>query len=528
MKNYSTFCQALFGTGVALAALCLTPCTATASAVITIVNGNAPGVGFNDPTPVAPVGGNTGLTLGQQRLIAFQYAASIWGASLDSSVVIRILATFEALGCNSTSAVLGSAGATEIFSDFTGAKFPNTWYPKALANRLSGADLDPTTADIQARFNVNLGNSGCLTGIGWYYGLDDNHGPNIDLVTVLLHEFAHGLGFQQFANTSTGIEIGGRTDVYARNILDLTTGKTWDQMSNAERVASAINTERVVWKGPEVTSATGCALSPGTPSLVIHSPGSVAGLYPVGSASFGPQLSSPGVTSTLALAAPDDGCAALANLSGKIAVIDRGTCTFVVKVKNAQNAGAIAAIIVDNVAGSPPADLGGADPTIVIPSVRITLSDGNALKAAMAAGSVVATLGVDLSVRAGADPLGRALLYTPNPVQSGSTISHWDTSAFPNQLMEPAINADRTHNVGDPVDLTLALMRDIGWFPGWGFTKYDLNQDGRVNLTDYTLLMAAIRSHSTNPAYDLNCDGKVDISDARWLVLRFTNPGGTP
>ena len=58
---------------------------AYAAMTITIVNGNAAGVGFNDPTPVAPVGGNPGTTLGQQRLNAFQYAASIWGATLDSA-----------------------------------------------------------------------------------------------------------------------------------------------------------------------------------------------------------------------------------------------------------------------------------------------------------------------------------------------------------------------------------------------------------------------------------------------------------
>ena len=57
------------------------------------------------------------------------------------------------------------------------------------------------------------------------------------------------------------------------------------------------------------------------------------------------------------------------------------------------------------------------------------------------------------------------LLYTPNPVQQGSTISHWDTIAFPNQLMEPAINADLTHSVQPPQDLTLPLLRDVGWFP---------------------------------------------------------------
>src|SRR5262249_11785193 len=54
--------------------------TARAQAAIIVVdNFDAPGGGFNDATPAAPVGGNTGTTLGQQRLNAVQYAADIWG-----------------------------------------------------------------------------------------------------------------------------------------------------------------------------------------------------------------------------------------------------------------------------------------------------------------------------------------------------------------------------------------------------------------------------------------------------------------
>ena len=76
----------------------LVPAAATAGpAQFVIVNINAPGIGFNDPTPAAPVGGNTGTTLGEQRLIAFTHAASIWSARLDSAVPIRIRAQFTSL-----------------------------------------------------------------------------------------------------------------------------------------------------------------------------------------------------------------------------------------------------------------------------------------------------------------------------------------------------------------------------------------------------------------------------------------------
>src|SRR3954469_21442281 len=87
---------------------------AFATANIVIVNTNASGVGFNDPTPAAPVGGNTGTTVGQQRLLAFQYAASIWGWILDSPVTVYIQSSFQPLTCTATSAVLGSAGAIQV------------------------------------------------------------------------------------------------------------------------------------------------------------------------------------------------------------------------------------------------------------------------------------------------------------------------------------------------------------------------------------------------------------------------------
>jgi hypothetical protein len=66
-------------------------------------------------------------------------------------------------------------------------------------------------------------------------------------------------------------------------------------------------------------------------------------------------------------------------------------------------------------------------------------------------------------VLTGADRSGRVLMYTPNPLVSGSSVSHYDTIAFPNLLMEPNINGDLTHNVEPPWDLTLPLLKDIGW-----------------------------------------------------------------
>jgi len=325
--------------------------------------------------------------------------------------------------------------------------------------------------DLVAFFNTDLDNPVCLGPSGWYYGLDNNHGTNFDLIAVLLHEFGHGLGFANFASEISGTLLAGRPDIFTFYSLDTTTGKYWSEMTNAERQKSAKNTDHVVWDGINVTAEVPNVLSPGTPLLTVNSPASL-GSYRIGAAAFGPLLTSPGITGNLVLAldganasgpSTTDGCTPLTNagaVAGNIALLDRGTCGFTVKVKNAQDAAAVAVVVADNVAGSPPPGLGGADPTVVIPAARVTLANGNALKAALGAGTVNVTLGVNPNVLAGADPQGRAQLYAPDPVISGSSISHWDPIAFPNLLMEPSINADLSHGV----DLTLQQFTDIGWF----------------------------------------------------------------
>ena len=496
-----------------------------ANSTVTVINANGPGVGFNDPTPAAPIGGNTGTTVGQQRLIAFQRAANLWAARLDSAVEIRIIAVFQALTCTATTAVLGSAGTIFIFRDFPGEVLPGTWHHSALADKRAGFELNPDpflgvtpAPDIIARFNVNLGQPTCLVGNTWYYGLDANEGPNqIDLVAVVLHELGHGVGFSGFPSVTTGAQPENRSDVYSMNLLDTTTGKSWDAMSNAERVASAINSRHLVWTGPQVHADAPHVLQAGTPVLQLTAPAAIAGVYPVGTATFGPPLTAAGVVgqAAQALDAADvagplttDACSAITNpgaVAGRIALVDRGTCGFTIKVKNAQNAGAIAVIVVDSVAGGPPPGLGGTDLTITIPSVRITLADGNAIKAQLAVG-VFAELELDPTLLSGADSLGRVYVNAPNPVQPGSSVSHWDPLTSRNQLMEPAINPDLTHSLVPPQDLTLSLLRDIGWYPDADVDGF-ADDDDECDASDLrsTIFVAGVNTGIPNLMFTNGC-----------------------
>ena len=72
-------------------------------------------------------------------------------------------------------------------------------------------------------------------------------------------------------------------------------------------------------------------------------------------------------------------------------------------------------------------------------------------------------INVGILSEAGADYGNRLYLWTPNPVQPGSSVSHYDRSAKRNLLMEPNISDDLTSSVNAPQDLTFELLRDIGW-----------------------------------------------------------------
>ncbi len=435
--------------------------SAAFAATITIVNNDGAGEGFNDPTVVAPVGGNPGTTVGAQRLYVFQYAANIWGSILPSSVVIQVRSAFNPLTCTATSATLGSAGPTTIHRDFAGAPFAGTWYYQSLANRLNGTDLSAANPDINATFSSSLDGGTCLGGQTWYYGTDGLEGTKVELLPVVLHEIGHGLGFSTQTSGTTGNFNGGFPTVFDRFLYDNVTGSNWASITATQRIASAIAVDKLAWNGAAVSYGAATFLS-ARPRMLVTAPGSIAGTYVANVAAFGPQSYSVSGQVVLAddgVAPNSDGCTGLVNagaIAGKIALIDRGTCAFTLKAAAAQAAGAIGVIIANNVAGA--ISPGGADPSITIPVVGISLADGNALKANLGSG-VVVTLDFDPTLKAGSDIAGRPLMYTPNPFQSGSSVSHFDVSLTPNALMEPAINNSLSSNV----DLTKNAFVDIGW-----------------------------------------------------------------
>ncbi|ANF49417.1 metalloprotease [Chryseobacterium glaciei] len=114
-----------------------------------------------------------------------------------------------------------------------------------------------------------------------------------------------------------------------------------------------------------------------------------------GTAQFGQALTATGVTGNVQLSSVLDGCTPLPanSLVEKIGLVERGTCSFVVKTKNLQDAGALAAIIYNNTAnGSTIGNMSGVDATVTIPSVLITNAEGEYIKTQLASGAVNVTL----------------------------------------------------------------------------------------------------------------------------------------
>jgi hypothetical protein len=291
-------------------------------------------------------------------------------------VQINVIASFDSMGGSQFSAILGSAGATSVIRDFPGAPLTNTWYPIALANALAGSDLNGSTPEIQAVFNSDVDNSSVLGSTDWYYGLDGNPGNDIDLLTVVLHELAHGLGFSSLVNLNTGALPSGFPDAYTFYLeYDGANPPDLASMTNTERLTAIRSAPNLRWAGVNVISESG-------------------------------------------------------NLT---------------------------------------ADVG---------------------------------------------PGGYVQMYAPNPVEPGSSVSHFNSTLFPNELMEPAYTGPN-HDIG----LTVSLLEDIGWMTS-------LNQNQQFTLTVTKSGRGSGTVTSSPPG--INCGNDCSENYQSNIVITLTataNPG---
>ncbi len=173
--------------------------------------------------------------------------------------------------------------------------------------------------------------------------------------------------------------------VYDFYVLDNQTGKHFDQMTKAERRLSMENGPDVVWDGANVMAES--AEWAKLPSVEVLFPGG-GGEFEAQAASFGaPVFGDNAVlpTGIVAIANPVRACTAIADVTGKIVLIERNDCPFIDKYENALAAGAIAVIVYNsaNPSSGGPEDLvamaGDSDNTTV-PAVFLRRSDGLELR----------------------------------------------------------------------------------------------------------------------------------------------------
>ena len=205
---------------------------------------------------------------------------------------------------------------------------------------------------------------------------------NLFFLTNVCHDIFYRHGFDESAGNF-------QTNNYGRG------GSGGDAIMADAQDAASLNNASFSSPPDGTTPRMEMGLATSATSLEVTAPSSITGALPTLAAAFGPSVAGT-LTGAVVLGTDDtingpsttDCCGALTNapaVSGKIALIDRGDCNFTVKVKNAQDAGAIAVIMVNN-AGNDLVTMSGEDATITIPSVFIGQSNGQLIKDALAQG----------------------------------------------------------------------------------------------------------------------------------------------
>ncbi len=207
--------------------------------------------------------------------------------------------------------------------------------------------------------------------------------------------------------------------------------------------------------------------------LRVNAPASIAADYSGQPALFGPGLPATPITGSLVYASPNDGCSPLSNksaVSGNVALLDRNfgatnACNFTVKVKNAQDAGAIAAVVADNVAEPFLVFMAGTDPTITIPSFSISLVDGLTLEGQLPTPGINATL-----VRL--DTADAMASFSSRGPRSGDAVLKPDIAAPGLEIFSvqagtgnAGVFLDGTSMATPHVSGVMALLRQL--HPGW-------------------------------------------------------------
>ena len=188
----------------------------------------------------------------------FEKAAATWSTVFSSDVPINVYVKWASLAAN----VLGSAGASVNVRNFVGANRLNTFYPIALAEKMTHKNLNGSNADIVATFNSDF--------TAWYIGTDGVPTINqIDLYSVVLHEMGHGLGFigqVSVDNSEAGYGYPGIFDQYMVNAANVALMDTNSFKNPSAALYTQITSGKINLSSPAILRDNGSAGKLYTPS----------------------------------------------------------------------------------------------------------------------------------------------------------------------------------------------------------------------------------------------------------------------
>jgi len=194
---------------------------------------------------------------------AVQAAIDVWSENFSSTVPVSVNVSW---GRASSYGILASASAKSNFANFPNAPDKTLYYASALANALAGKDLDPNNPELEITITSDA---------PWYYGVDGKCPPkSYDLVSVILHEMGHGLGFisgnyyDQYSGYGR-VDLPTPFDAYTQ----LPDGRRLADMPSPSIETGKALTSPLYWSGENGIKANGGVKPPlFTPS--IYEPGS--------------------------------------------------------------------------------------------------------------------------------------------------------------------------------------------------------------------------------------------------------------
>ena len=194
---------------------------------------------------------------------AVQAAIDVWSENFSSTVPVAVNVSW---GRASSYGILAAASAKSNFANFPNAPDKTLYYAAALANALAGNDLDLNNPELEITISSDA---------PWYYGVDGKCPPkSFDLVSVILHEMGHGLGFisGSYYDEYSGygrVDLPTPFDAYAQ----LTDGRRLADMPSPSIETGKALTSPLYWSGENGIKANNGIKPPlYTPS--IYEPGS--------------------------------------------------------------------------------------------------------------------------------------------------------------------------------------------------------------------------------------------------------------